>query len=576
MKPFHSTPLLLAAVAMLIPTGQVFAWQAEVPGTEVPVPDTQIASAGLKVEWFSQVPVGAADRLIDWELVVDENQSTTSFEVTAGDRREVIWETDRNAFGQPYGIEGARNQANVRKDVITAELKFEGVENPQVEVKQYTRPTSTIYTLTGNGEAAAIDADTGQIRWLVQVGNRRFPCVGLGASHKHVAAVNGSTIYCLDAASGKVLWSHACKYSVGASPSVTEERIVAPLADGRLQAFDIEAHGVGTYSLVAHGEGTAQPLVTETSISWPTIRGDLNVVIGQKSHRISYRLQADAAIMSSAVAAGGMLFVGSLDGYLYAIDEDRGSVAWETSLGESISQSPIALAGFVYVISDDNKLYKLDAKTGKTAPGWSLPFPEVKNFVGAGKKTIYLMNQTGHLIGVDRASKSRRSSTRIGAIDMILHNAQSDRLYVGNHRGMVQCLREINSPRPFFHGDEVAASESTTGEEDASEDTPATNPFDRPSSNPFDQARSSDDSSSDNPFGGQATSDRDTTDDPFAAASSSDDPMAAQSETNDPFANEPSAEDPAAEPLAEDPFATQPSAEDPFATEPSAEDPFAN
>jgi len=280
--------------------------------------------------------------------------------------------------------------------------------------------------------------------------------IGLGANTKHVAVVRGSVVHCLEASTGKELWSKNCKYAVGSSPAVTDTHIMVPLTDGRLELFPLESQGLGSHALMALGEGTAQPLVTATSVAWPTMRGELNVMMRNGNGRsISYRLRSDDAIVSEATSDGENLYVGSLDGFLYAIEEARGSVLWAISLGVGISESPVPLGEFVYAVSDDDKLFKVVAATGEPAPGWNTPLEKVSRYLGASEKNLYVMDSRGAFAVIDRSSKSIVNKIPVGQIDLVLNNLKSDRLYIASKSGVVQCLREITSERPFFHDDEI-------------------------------------------------------------------------------------------------------------------------
>lgn len=178
------------------------------------VSDALVDKAGMTVDWFAQSGIGPRDEIADWDLNINENKATTYFVVEAGNMREIISENSPNAFGQPFGKDGAVEYLEIRKDVIAAELKNEGITDVEIKVDQFTLPESTIYLMTGTGLVVALDADTGRNKWTTQVGDGQFPSVGLGSSNNHVVAVVGSTVYCLDPAKGKVLWSRRCKHAV--------------------------------------------------------------------------------------------------------------------------------------------------------------------------------------------------------------------------------------------------------------------------------------------------------------------------------------------------------------------------
>ena len=493
------------------------------------ITDATASSAGLKVEWFSQVGVGAAGKLIDWQLSIDENQSTTYFVVTSGRRREVIAQNDLNAFGVPFGIEKAQAYANERKEIIDLENKIRGRKDAKVTVTSYTLPKSTIYVLSSDGNVTALDADTGRKRWTQLVGNTRLPSIGLGASKKYVAVVNGSRVYCLDSETGRVLWNRRCKFAVGASPACSDEFVFVPLTNGRLESFPIETEGVGSVAFVAKGEGTARPLVTEKTVSWPTYAGHLNVAPKDSRRAVSYRLKTADSIVASPTFKDGILFTSSLDGFVYGVEEENGRLLWEVSTGAGISGSPIPYGNSVFVVSDDHQLYKIDAKTGQYSKGWERPRPGIKSFVGITADQFFCLDRAGNLVGIDKTSGAETTSLPTGAIDLILPNFQTDRMFFGTRSGYIQCVRQLSSLRPKLVGGDT--EEVAVSGEDAGDDAEA-DPFggagnatgdDAGESNPFgDSADMGDDES--NPFGD--SSDDDSGDDdsnPFGDDSSDDD-----------------------------------------------------
>ena len=418
-----------------------------------------------------------------------------------------------------------RNWGRLAKITCWLSLPREGKRTLKLPVQTYQQPKATLFLMTDSGDVTALDANTGKTQWLSSVGTGTAPGIGLGANANYVAVVRGSTLHCLEASTGKELWAKKSKYAVGSSPAVTDEYIMVPLTDGRLELFPLKTQGLGSHALMALGEGTSQPLVTANSVSWPTMRGELNVMMRNGNARsISYRLRADDAIVSEATTDGKNLFVGSLDGFLYAIDEVRGSVNWAISLGVGISASPVPLGEFVYAISDDHKLYKVQADTGEHAEGWENPLEEIGRYVGASKENLYLLDSQGALAVVDRASKSIVNRIPVGQIDLLLNNFESDRMYIASKTGVIQCLREITSERPFFQNDEVISktmdkmsSDGGSGSKDGSGSKQGSESKQGSSNaNPFAGSGGED------PFAGSGTKD-DGGEDPFGGSGTKDD-----------------------------------------------------
>ena len=68
--------------------------------------------------------------------------------------------------------------------------------------------------------------------------------------------------------------------------------------------------------------------------------------------------------MSSPSVSGGLVFVGSEDNYIYALDQYTGALKWRYKTGDDVYSSPSVSGGLVFVGSDDNYIYALDQYTG--------------------------------------------------------------------------------------------------------------------------------------------------------------------------------------------------------------------
>lgn len=74
---------------------------------------------------------------------------------------------------------------------------------------------------------------------------------------------------------------------------------------------------------------------------------------------------------SAPAVAGGLVYVGSLNGNVYAFDALSGAVKWSYLTRAQVESSPVISGNTVYIGSDDNHLYVLDTVTG--AVKWTYP-----------------------------------------------------------------------------------------------------------------------------------------------------------------------------------------------------------
>ena len=119
-------------------------------------------------------------------------------------------------------------------------------------------------------------------------------------------------------------------------------------------------------------------------------------------------------ITSSPTVANGIVYVGSEDHNLYALDAASGRKHWSYETGGNISfSSPTAVKGIVYVGSEDHSLYALDAASGHKQ--WSY---QTQGFINSSptvvKGIVYVGSTDGSLYALDAASGRKRWSYQTG------------------------------------------------------------------------------------------------------------------------------------------------------------------
>lgn len=67
---------------------------------------------------------------------------------------------------------------------------------------------------------------------------------------------------------------------------------------------------------------------------------------------------------SSAAVVNGVVYVGSEDGNLYALNAKTGSLVWKLNTGHPVTSSPAVADGLVYIGTGEGTFYALDAVTG--------------------------------------------------------------------------------------------------------------------------------------------------------------------------------------------------------------------
>jgi outer membrane protein assembly factor BamB len=99
-------------------------------------------------------------------------------------------------------------------------------------------------------------------------------------------------------------------------------------------------------------------------------------------HRVKWTFLTGDRIVSSPVVDGGVVYVGSDDGNVYAVDAATGRQRWQRRTGGPVASTPAIANGRLYVASYDGKVYALDARTGE--PLWKFATGGERRFEARG------------------------------------------------------------------------------------------------------------------------------------------------------------------------------------------------
>jgi outer membrane protein assembly factor BamB len=97
---------------------------------------------------------------------------------------------------------------------------------------------------------------------------------------------------------------------------------------------------------------------------------------------VKWAFKTGGPVLSSPIIAGGVVFVGSGDGNVYAIEQETGKEKWSFKTTEPVSSSPAVADGIVYFSSYEGVFYALDANTG--AVKWRFATEQERRFQARG------------------------------------------------------------------------------------------------------------------------------------------------------------------------------------------------
>ncbi|MEM3577487.1 MAG: PQQ-binding-like beta-propeller repeat protein [Candidatus Bathyarchaeia archaeon] len=155
---------------------------------------------------------------------------------------------------------------------------------------------------------------------------------------------------------------------------------------------------------------------SEEASEWTMYRHDVNrsgytQIAGPKYNFTKWTFQTGHIILSSPAVANGIVYIGSNDSKVYALNMWTGEEIWNFSTGPGgIYSSPAVADGIVYIGANDNKTYALNATTGELiwsftawgtlfyglpSPFWSSPVVvDGIVYIGNQDSLVYALNAT--------------------------------------------------------------------------------------------------------------------------------------------------------------------------------------
>jgi outer membrane protein assembly factor BamB len=175
-------------------------------------------------------------------------------------------------------------------------------------------------------------------------------------------------------------------------------------------SFTIRAAVIDRWAVSA---GAAVTVTVTLAVDWwPMFHHDLNrtgysTSTAPTTNQTLWSRTISGYTSSYPAVVGGLVFVGSENNNVYALNATTGAQVWSFATGGAVASPPAVANGFVYVGSNDGNVYALKAATGAFV--WSFPTgnvvwssPAVANgvvYVGSASNKIYALKAaTGALV----------------------------------------------------------------------------------------------------------------------------------------------------------------------------------
>lgn len=309
-----------------------------------------------------------------------------------------------------------------------------------------------------------------QVQWRFKTGAHVLSSPAVSGETVYIGSGDGF-VYALNRATGEQRWRFATQGPVASSPAVHGGLVFVSSLDGYIYGIDA-ASGTQRWRFQTRGERrfTApgihgaiprterMPDPFDVFLSSPAIAdgvlyigsGDQHVyALDAASGALRWSFRAEDVIHASPAVHEGVVYIGSWDRNLYALDARSGAERWRYTTGNDttiynqigIASSAAVTDGMVFVGGRDGKFHAVDAATGAVRwvhdnrGGWTIGSPAVRDGV------VYFATSDGtRFKALDAATGTVRFDIQNKAVSFSSPSIAGNRVYYGTSDGFVQAV----------------------------------------------------------------------------------------------------------------------------------------
>jgi outer membrane protein assembly factor BamB len=296
-----------------------------------------------------------------------------------------------------------------------------------------------VYEMNKDGYLYAFNMYTGDLVWKYKGPNDSLMWPGMptvadgkiylttGESAQYNGPAGTSEFSCINAYTGQQIW----KLSDMEALPPRESAIVAygtlyiiP-GDVTTSVDTISGNEYATdQQVLAIKDVSPDGIPTKISTNWKQWRSDpthsSTSSVGPASLNVAWKFETAGSVISSPSVSDDIVYVGSTDGYIYALGAWGGNLIWKFKTEAPVESSVAVANGYVYTGGDDGYVYCLNPCTG--AQVWKMFVNGNQEFTFGNlvlkssptvvDKTVYIGSLDGYLYALDADSGNIKWKTQ--------------------------------------------------------------------------------------------------------------------------------------------------------------------
>src|SRR5262249_16658398 len=122
------------------------------------------------------------------------------------------------------------------------------------------------------------------------------------------------------------------------------------------------------------------------------------------SPKLVWKFQTNSRVHGSPLVQGDRLYVGNLDGFVYALDSRDGKLIWKKQVGSAVFSTPVAIAKQIMIFTGNGDALALNPSTGDVL--WSFATGALIDYSACqDKDSLYFGNNAGRFFKLNTSGQ---------------------------------------------------------------------------------------------------------------------------------------------------------------------------
>ena len=232
-----------------------------------------------------------------------------------------------------------------------------------------------LFYVNNGGNAFAVDAKTGKLKWRRKVASLNASSPAWNAGRVFIATLKPGAIVALNAKNGHRIWKKSLPSRAESSPIVVNGTVYFGSEDGTVYAYRAkDGRKVWTYH--AGGAVKAGLAFLNGTLYFGDYAGAVTALRASNGSKVWSTGTSGASFgrsgqfYSTPAVAFGRVYLGNTDSFVYSFVASNGHLAWRHGTGNYVYAAPAVgdvpqLGPTVFIGSYDGNFYALDARSGQ-------------------------------------------------------------------------------------------------------------------------------------------------------------------------------------------------------------------